>query len=190
MGGRIHFHYKVPVENLFGSSSYLSHFFRVMPQEDQTGHWLSPQPWFLVNEMREASCAWAFWFPWRRKPRGERAGIIYPGDSGGGAMLHFNKTNSLLDNAESLTKSKLSVSKTDWQKKLTPEQFHVTREKGTEAVSRMTWCWWDCLGEGTLEQRCLQTLTCTVTIWWASGSLCVRPSVSIHLKKQESFSIL
>ncbi|XP_037061894.1 methionine-R-sulfoxide reductase B2, mitochondrial isoform X2 [Peromyscus leucopus] len=33
----------------------------------------------------------------------------------------------------SLTKSKLSLSKTDWQRKLTPEQFYVTREKGTEA---------------------------------------------------------
>ncbi|ERE77619.1 methionine-R-sulfoxide reductase B2 [Cricetulus griseus] len=36
-------------------------------------------------------------------------------------------------NSGSLTKSKLCLSKTDWQKKLTPEQFHVTREKGTEA---------------------------------------------------------
>ncbi|XP_038951892.1 methionine-R-sulfoxide reductase B2, mitochondrial isoform X4 [Rattus norvegicus] len=33
----------------------------------------------------------------------------------------------------SLIKSKLSLSKADWQKKLTPEQFYVTREKGTEA---------------------------------------------------------
>lgn len=63
-------------------------------------------------------------------------------------MLHFNKTNSLLDNAESLTKSKLSLSKTDWQKKLTPEQFHVTREKGTEAVSRMLVRW---SGGGDIE---------------------------------------
>lgn len=72
----------------------------------------------------------------------ERTGIIPPGDctsqNGGGATLYFNKINSLLNNAESLTKPKLCLSKTDWQKKLTPEQFHVTREKGTEAVSRTT----------------------------------------------------
>uniref|UniRef100_A0A8C6QR51 Peptide-methionine (R)-S-oxide reductase n=2 Tax=Nannospalax galili TaxID=1026970 RepID=A0A8C6QR51_NANGA len=34
--------------------------------------------------------------------------------------------------AGSLTKCKSSVSKDEWLKKLTPEQFHVTREKGTE----------------------------------------------------------
>ena len=34
--------------------------------------------------------------------------------------------------AGSLTKQKLVLSKSEWQKKLTPEQFHVTREKGTE----------------------------------------------------------
>ncbi|XP_062956931.1 methionine-R-sulfoxide reductase B2, mitochondrial [Cynocephalus volans] len=34
--------------------------------------------------------------------------------------------------AESLTKCEPSVTKSEWQKKLTPEQFHVTREKGTE----------------------------------------------------------
>ncbi|KAM9091403.1 methionine-R-sulfoxide reductase B2, mitochondrial isoform X2 [Eschrichtius robustus] len=34
--------------------------------------------------------------------------------------------------AGSLTKRKPVLSKSEWQKKLTPEQFHVTREKGTE----------------------------------------------------------
>ncbi|XP_057588443.1 methionine-R-sulfoxide reductase B2, mitochondrial isoform X2 [Hippopotamus amphibius kiboko] len=34
--------------------------------------------------------------------------------------------------AGSLTKQEPALSKSEWQKKLTPEQFHVTREKGTE----------------------------------------------------------
>ena len=41
----------------------------------------------------------------------------------------------LFNNTGSLTKSQPALSKSEWQKKLTPEQFHVTREKGTEAVS-------------------------------------------------------
>ncbi|XP_030617647.1 methionine-R-sulfoxide reductase B2, mitochondrial isoform X3 [Delphinapterus leucas] len=36
------------------------------------------------------------------------------------------------EDAGSLTKRKPVLSKSEWQKKLTPEQFHVTREKGTE----------------------------------------------------------
>uniref|UniRef100_A0A4W2I3Q7 L-methionine (R)-S-oxide reductase n=1 Tax=Bos indicus x Bos taurus TaxID=30522 RepID=A0A4W2I3Q7_BOBOX len=34
--------------------------------------------------------------------------------------------------AGSLIKRQPALSKSEWQKKLTPEQFHVTREKGTE----------------------------------------------------------
>ena len=41
----------------------------------------------------------------------------------------------LFNNTGSLTKCQPALSKSEWQKKLTPEQFHVTREKGTEPVS-------------------------------------------------------
>ncbi|XP_032329412.1 methionine-R-sulfoxide reductase B2, mitochondrial isoform X2 [Camelus ferus] len=39
--------------------------------------------------------------------------------------------------AGSLTKRGPTLSKSEWQKKLTPEQFHVTREKGTEPLIRL-----------------------------------------------------
>lgn len=68
----------------------------------------------------------------------EGSGITSPGDRAKqnlGILFFsfFNKKHFLLNNAGSLTKSKRSLSEADWQKKLTPEQFYVTREKGTEA---------------------------------------------------------
>lgn len=50
-------------------------------------------------------------------------------------VLIFKKF--LLDNTGSLTKHEPSLSKGEWRRKLTPEQFYVTQEKGTEPVSSL-----------------------------------------------------
>uniref|UniRef100_A0AC11DIY9 Methionine sulfoxide reductase B2 n=1 Tax=Ovis aries TaxID=9940 RepID=A0AC11DIY9_SHEEP len=50
--------------------------------------------------------------------------------------------------AGSLTKHQPALSKSEWQKKLTPEQFHVTREKGTEPPTSLL-CPWDSPGKNT-----------------------------------------
>uniref|UniRef100_M3YKZ5 Peptide-methionine (R)-S-oxide reductase n=2 Tax=Mustela putorius furo TaxID=9669 RepID=M3YKZ5_MUSPF len=46
--------------------------------------------------------------------------------------VHFSFKKFLLDNTGSLTKHEPSLSKGEWRRKLTPEQFYVTQEKGTE----------------------------------------------------------
>lgn len=73
-----------------------------------------------------------------------RYGSIQPGDGALGRKareeefivpFYFNNTNFLFNNTESLAKDEWTLTKAEWEKKLTPEQFYVTREKGTEPVS-------------------------------------------------------
>ena len=43
-------------------------------------------------------------------------------------------------------------SEQDWQQKLTPEEFHVCREKGTEQA--FTGIYWDCKTDGVYRCKC------------------------------------
>ena len=48
--------------------------------------------------------------------------------------------------------SKIEKSKAEWQQQLTPEQYHVTREKGTERA--FTGAYWDCHSTGSYRCVC------------------------------------
>lgn len=63
---------------------------------------------------------------------------------------------------------KTEMTDTDWKSKLTPEQYHVTREQGTEAP--FTGVYYDCATSGTYHCVCCNAELFTSTAKFDSGS--------------------
>lgn len=63
---------------------------------------------------------------------------------------------------------KIDKPATEWKKELTPEQFHVTREKGTERA--FTGAYWDHHEEGTYRCVCCGTPLFDSDTKYESGS--------------------
>lgn len=54
-----------------------------------------------------------------------------------------------------MSKPKIQKTEAEWREQLTPEQYHVTREKGTERA--FTGQYWDCTEEGVYRCICCGT---------------------------------
>ena len=54
-----------------------------------------------------------------------------------------------------MSDNKITKTEEEWRKQLTPEQYYVTRQKGTERA--FTGMYWDCHEEGIYRCQCCKT---------------------------------
>jgi peptide-methionine (R)-S-oxide reductase len=94
---------------------------------------------------------------------------------GSALMIHLfacaqNNKNTDNNKAQISTEKKMNVnmSKEEWKKKLTPEQFYVTREKGTERA--FTGKYWDNHEKGNYYCVCCHNLLFNSTTKFESGT--------------------
>jgi peptide-methionine (R)-S-oxide reductase len=86
---------------------------------------------------------------------------------------------------------KLIKSEEQWRKELTPEQFHVCREKGTERA--FTGKYWDCKEQGTYRCVCCGNPLFSSETKFDSGTgwpSFWEPVVPDKVKTEDDFSLL